>query len=457
VRACLVIAGLLILLGPASAHGQNRAIETGARDPYLGFPGSSGSVAGPFFAGTELVWAEVDPPRRTIAVVAGGPRGRRVIDRHPYEEREFDLDVAEGRVALAEYTRETPPRSALRAGPVAGPLSLVEGTCGVRPFVARAAFGVHCPAVLFHEWAIEVHDAAGVRRYGTPQPDDAQIEGDLIAFHQPAPGFPGADLVVLRRATEEEVLRVKRETGLFDLAADGTVAYTWAYRSRQVRVASPRRPTPKVIGLPFAPDEVRLGGDRIAVRQRDAASPEGQSVSRFAVLERSSGRIVAGHRVRRADRGWDFDGERLAWAEKPCMRAYVMVWDVDRRPPAPPAAACEHARPQGAARLYRSGALSLRFACPAGKRECGGLVHAIVRVRNGAGPGRELWLQETPTIVRDPGERWTETWRLGPYTHSLVRRAREATLEATVTRFGGYGRAFSWGPEPRKHTVPLLR
>lgn len=460
----LVVAGLLTLFAPAAASGQNRVVETGARDPYLGFSGGSGSVAGPFFAGSELVWAELSPTHRTIAVVADGPRGRRVLDRHAYREEEFDLDVAEGRVALAEYTRgPESPSALLRAGPLAGPLSVVEGTCGFSPFVARDAFGVHCPGVLFHEWAIEVHDAAGVRRYPTPQPDDAEIEGDLLAFHQLSPGGRGIDLVVLHRSTERELLRVKRETGLFDLAADGTVAYTWAHLSRQVRVASPRRPEPRVYDdLPFAPDQVRLGGDRVAVRYRETASfnsGESSFLSRFAVLERSTGRIVATHRVRRTELDWDFDGERVAWAVKPCMRAYLVVWDVDERPPASPASPCVHARPQGAARLDDEGVLSVRLACPSGRAECGGFVRATVRLREADGRTHDVHQgPDSALVARDAGDRWTATWRLNPTTLAAVRRARQASVRVAVTRVGGYGRMSSYGgSEPREHLVPLVR
>ncbi|HEX2085328.1 MAG TPA: hypothetical protein VHF89_06560, partial [Solirubrobacteraceae bacterium] len=461
-RPTLGLACLLALLAPAAAHGQNRAVETGARGPHLGSAGYPGSVAGPFFAGRELVWAEVDP-RRTLAVVAHGPGGRRVIDRRPYEGDEFYLDVDEGEVALAQYVRAEHYRSVLRAGPLTGPLTVVERTCAFSPLVARGALGGGCPATLLHENAIEVHEAAGVRRYLTRSPAEAEMEGDLLGVHQESRAGRSVDLVVLRRSTGEELLRVHGETGQFDLAPDGSVAYTWAYRTRQVRTASPPRPKPRVIdNLPFAPDEVRLRGDRIAVRARETASfnsAEGQFISKFAVLDRRSGRVLASHSVRRTDRDWDFDGERLTWVAKPCMRSYVVTWDVDRPPPAEPAAPCVHARPRGPARVDADGVLSVPLFCPPGGGECGGVVEAVVRVRDeGERPRYVHRWSVPPIIVRSPGTRWTATWRLHGRTLEAVRRARDAEVVATITRFGGTGPTATWGgSEPREHTIPLVR
>jgi hypothetical protein len=142
------------------------------------------------------------------------------------------------------------------------------------------------------------------------------------------------------------------------------------------------------------------------------------------------------------------------------MRSYVVVWDVDDPPPAAPAASCTHALPQGPARLDAEGVLSVPLSCPPGGRECGGVVQAVVRVRDPGERPRYVhrWSRAWPMIVRSAGERWTARWRLYGRTLEAVRRARDAEVVATITRFGGYGpTASAGGSEPRKHAIPLVR
>ncbi|HEX8206058.1 MAG TPA: hypothetical protein VF587_08375, partial [Solirubrobacteraceae bacterium] len=84
-RGVLLTTVVLLAAGAAPAGGQVRVIPT-----------DGGGIAGPRFAGEEVVWAQAMPGRE-IVTFAEGPAGRRVLDRQPAGEqdwwgtRRFDL------------------------------------------------------------------------------------------------------------------------------------------------------------------------------------------------------------------------------------------------------------------------------------------------------------------------------------------------------------------------------
>ena len=454
----VLLACLVTLLPAAPAFADSRVIPTEARDPALpSLVDRASPFAGPSFAGDEVVWAEVDDGN--LAVVADGPAGRREVDRWAYDPgRFFALDVAEGRAALASYVRECPPtddvddtcgrymgqqpaRFSLRAGPLAGSLTAVSGLCGaLRPLVSASATGADCGGD-----TVETLEGDGApRRFRTISADRAAIAGDVVAFRQVEDGR--ATVVVQRRTSGEVLLRVPGVLGdALDVAADGTVAYS--LEGARVGWASPAEPASHVLDVPVRPDDVKLAGTRIAVRERGRFVLSGPT--RFAVLERD-GRVVATHDTT-TDLGWDFDGGRLTWARRPCARYLVVAWDLAGPPPGDPGAACARAVPlTRRARMTRDGRIRLRLACPRGAAECAGSLQVTVRTRRRSGrivdgyvPGVEF--------ARDAGERWTQRVRLDGASRRAIRRARAAWLRVGLAVLDA-DRA-GW----RYHTVPIAR
>src|SRR3712207_1438934 len=106
-RRTLLLIALVLLATTGTAAAQNRVIPAfdGEAPPLLLGTDLAPMLDGPFLSGEDVVWLE----RRQglLAIVADGPRGQRDLDtstREPGPEPlQFDLDVAEGRVALSSF------------------------------------------------------------------------------------------------------------------------------------------------------------------------------------------------------------------------------------------------------------------------------------------------------------------------------------------------------------------
>lgn len=456
----IVLVAALVL--PAAASAQSRVVETGSRFPYppLGHH-LPAHLSGPVFSGDTIAWAERRRREGTRVVVALGPDGRRrIVDRRKDSRRLFRLSGGEGRLALLTWSMDCPPgadvdsdcvrymgaepsKMALNAGPVSGPLTPVTGTCGpLSVAVAARALGVRCGPL-----AGEVLEADGTRRtYETGgSTGDFRVAGDFAAFIRVEERAPV--LVVVRRATGEVVVRVPGTAApSFDLAPDGTVAYRLG--DRRIGWSSPAEPGVHPIDLAHDAHELRLGGHRIAVRSRTADFVGG----RFAVLERD-GRTVAEHEVAIESppehEMWDFDGRRLTWAQRPCSRSYVVVWDVATPAPVLPGTGCTRAVPRGRIAHLNKRRLRIPLRCPGdAEAGCGGFVQPLVNtVRGGATDVIYLRSPEREALFdRDAGTMWHQTFRLSRREAAKVRRSRRAWLTLIVSTTGH--------PE-RRYRIPL--
>jgi hypothetical protein len=80
-------------------------------------------------------------------------------------------------------------------------------------------------------------------------------------------------------------------------------------------------------------------------------------------------RTLAGDEVARFDDpavvGLDFDGDRVAWLTRPCVRGALIVWDLEGTPPAMPGGQCPFPRLDlAAARIDERRRLRLALECP---------------------------------------------------------------------------------------------
>ncbi|MDQ5808110.1 MAG: hypothetical protein M3320_05475, partial [Actinomycetota bacterium] len=364
------------------------------------------------------------------AVIAEGPAGRRVLHASAEPRSNFQLHVNEGRAVLhafsiecpytddpddpcGRYRGEYPRRFLTHAGRVDRSLAPVASPCespNVR--IAATALAGGC-----YGWTVREEDGTERRFPG----HDAELAGDLIAQHE----AHGGGIVMRRRATGEEVLKVPAPTeSAMALAADGTLAYDLG--ERRIGWSSPSEPEVHAIDVPVRVDDVRLAGDRIAVRGDEGGVP-----TRFAVVDRG-GAVLGTREADVTEAGWDFDGRRVAFVRRPCSRAQVVVWDVGDRSITDPASGCTPFAPTTAsARLPRSGRLRIRLACPAAAPiGCGGFIGIDMRYVTRGGARRRAHPIYSSLVDLDPGQILTRGVFFG---QSDLRRARRAHLRLTVT------------------------
>lgn len=446
-RRALALLALLAL--PPAAVADERVIPAGTRhapavEDFL-FPNV---LSGPRLVGDEVVWAV----RRgeEIVVMADGPRGRRVISRRPgrepgvarpgrtLPERHFSVAADPSRVAIStwamlcdddadescgRYMQQSPQRTELLAGPLAGPVVALRNVpCAVvRAESAGEAVGGDCwPFGGFPSFYLRAADGTEQRfAAASSEQPIGSLAGDLLAVR--SIGADGAPAVsVARRATGQELYEVGGDVAHFDLAPDGTLAYV--FRDGRPAWSSPSQPG--VHALPGAPvTDVVIAGDRVALRTR----PPFTTFARFLVAG-LDGRPIASHDTNAAVASFDFDGRHLAYARHPCVRPEVRVWDTTEMPPrALRVAGC--AMPSVARRrlrVTRAGIVRVPFACRArGRAGCAARVVATARLRGRRGGlgARDLLVTD---VLLEPGARTTRTVRLG---RRAVARARSGRLE----------------------------
>jgi hypothetical protein len=435
----LALAVVLALALPAAAPAASRLVDTGVRQPYP--VGDPAPFAGPVLVPGGVAWATRD--RTGPLVAADRPDGRRVVDRLPATAEELVLASGPDRLAVlgfriacpdeddpesacSRYRGEYPIDFVLRAGPPDGPLAPFGNGCAT-----VAADAVRDAVVLDCSPSIVVERDGPARRLPFPSPQP-RLAGDLLSHAlTTAPAGTENGVVVEDRRSGGERLRVLTPVTAHDLAPDGLVAI--AVPDRPVLLlASPSAPTPREVALPAPAVDVRLGGDRIAVRLAAGASG-----ARFLVLDRD-GRPVADHISASARRGWDFDGERLTWAQRPCARVAVAEWPVDEAPPGDLPGAC--GLPVVAAPRLRVGAdrrLALPLRCPGtATGGCVANVSTFVAARNAR--GRVVRADALPLrlVLLDRGERRVLSRRLGRGELRRLRGLRRLRLDVRAGPVG---------------------
>ncbi|HEX8206150.1 MAG TPA: hypothetical protein VF587_08835 [Solirubrobacteraceae bacterium] len=438
-RACVIAAALLC--APAAA-AQTQRIETGSRAAPAMWPGPN-HFAGPRFAGDEILWAE--RAGRQLAVVADGPGGRREVGRVPGFDadtglgRSFFLDAADGRVALASYRdpcwyddckyagSDLSRRGEFHTGLLAGPLERIETVPDEWCHGARAGGGA-AAAECFDRF--EVREADGARRTYRTRSTRAplgSLAGELVALRD-----GDEALVVRRRATGEELLRVNEAAGSFDLGPDGTLAFVRA--NGEPAWASPADPA--VHPLPGGPaTDVVLAGDEVALRRKEGG------FSRFQVV-RLDGGFGSSHDASATEGGYDFDGRRIAYVRRPCTRAEVRVFDTEATPPRQEllVVGCEPPEASIRRRVARDRRVSVAFRCPAPRRGAAGCyagadAQLVWRDRRGRRHRSSLTSRHRPVML-EFGERTSLTFGLRP---RHLARARRGGLVLVLGVYSGGG------------------
>ena len=386
----LALLGALFLVLAAPAAAENRVVPVFGGQPPTRVDGDDlvPVLDGPFLSGEDVVFTERRLGR--LAIVADGPRGRRDLDVSTTEPGpeplEFDLDVAEGRLALtswhftcrgdlncSRYDAGVPDHFTTLLGPVDGPFRRLDTSCGTATAdVAATAFAGVCMI----SGGRELHEEGGAapRKLEGNVFLPPQVAGDFAAEAVASGSATG--IRVLRRPGLEEAYRVDAPIRAYDLLPDGALAYG-VRGTPDVGWSSPADPA--VHRLPVGAEVlgVAAAGERIATRAEGG---------RMKVIDRA-GATVAEVTDPAAIASFDYDGTRLAWARRPCSRMSIVVWDLAQPQPALAGNDCTMpGHGTGRLRLGVNRRVVVTITCPAAAPEgCAGVTGLSVYLRRRAG------------------------------------------------------------------------
>ncbi|HEX8121159.1 MAG TPA: hypothetical protein VF549_07825 [Solirubrobacteraceae bacterium] len=436
-RRLFVLALATASLAPATAGADSAVVPVAPGDeaspPYF-VANQVTRLAGPFLAGDDVVFLE--RRLRRLTLLADGPAGRRelfALREDPADPRSFSLDVAEGRIALttfrfscngdldcARYRAESPRDWVVVTGPTSGPLHGVPmggGTCSLLGADAAAdAIAGTCGG---SRWAI-YQDGGGGKEYSAPILSAPQIAGGYAAAPLGGENGETRGLQVLHRPGMEEAYRIDAPVEAFDLAPDGSVAYTLRDEAA-AGWSSPADPAVHRLALPAAATGVSQAAERIAVRMGTNRD------ERLLVLDRA-GAVLGDVTEPAATAGFDYDGARLAWAREPCTRQSVVVWDLSDPVPKRRGDACS--APVTRTRrvnLQPDRSVVVRLVCPAtAPAGCAGATGLTVYVRSRASERRRIGGSTAHSFDLLPGQLVDMRVRVA---RKALRRARIARLE----------------------------
>jgi hypothetical protein len=364
---------LILIMGSfaaAAVPGASEAVSYKISIPLT--PGRS-DVAGPVFAGDNLIWGRGAPGGYEI-VTEGSMhevqklriRGARHLYSPSFGAR---ITASARRIGLSLGISNCKDASACKyeadetifdggfAGTLAHPFGRVAvctrydsryGDEGTPPPVA-----VSDDIVAYDDChVVHVHDyfpGAQAASREVPGGVGISLAGDYIAVDRSAQ----AGVVVTNWRTGQDLYSVKTDS--FDVQDDGKLAFTTA--DGKLAWMSPGDPVQHVV---VAHDTAaQIVDDRIAYEASDA---DGFGT---ALEERDlEGRLVAAARDDAIYSGFDFDGSRLTWITKPCVSAAVVVWDGVGRPPALRGQCPIPRYVRGSARLDARRHLFVRLRCP---------------------------------------------------------------------------------------------
>ena len=427
-RRPLVILGALagLLTGPAAAHaGDSLVRESG-----------TALLAGPELAGGAAVWVEARKDGH--AVVRGGGTAGRPVAIHRYVGVSGEQpEIAGAPDGVAVHRRGRSAEEVL-LGSASGPLRTV-AACragsargGDAPCAAPPCPGSPLPALsLTREGTVawrfrcsgplRVRDAAGAQRTvvvgAAPR-----VAGGFVASSERTPA--GGEAVVVRSLADgAERLRVAGAIREFDVGEDGALVFVTLTNfdprnaESDIWLATPDAPEPRLLAHVPGDAVARLAGDRIAWSAQDTSG-----FPRVDVVRRDGTPVAGGRAESLVERqGFAFDGERLAWALRPCGRFRFAVWSLAGLPPGQPAG-CGRLTLRSA--RWTRGRRAVRFVLRCAGAPAGGCSTGLqVTLRRG---GRRLAaLERGAPISVEPGRRAVVVLK-------APRRARRATYARVV-------------------------
>lgn len=379
------VIGSLVLAAPA--HAESGLVDLGVE--HLS--------AGPVLAGDRVAWATFAAPgevdlhlsrfdgsdRRTVRVAVRGtaaaPAGGSVSSDLVLaaSERRWALRVVRTHCAdesACKYQQNRTIHSAVLSGSLGERPERVTGCDGVeecRPCdTDRGSLDVSADAIAYDEPCRR--GVATVRDFapGAVTPERSFSGAGAIRIAGRFAAIERSNLEVhdwtsgeLRFALDE-----RRYNDHFDVQEDGTLAYTQLVGEfdGELAWASPEEPYAHRVGVRGGdPFMYGIAKGRIAFsrqHERDVSSHlgvVGLGGDRRALVRPSAEFIPA-----------TFDGERVAYAQRPCAVTGLVVWDLTGQPPALPRDGCPPMRlASSRARLdLANGRLSVRLRCPAQPR-----------------------------------------------------------------------------------------
>lgn len=201
----------------------------------------------------------------------------------------------------------------------------------------------------------------------TEQPNTLDLAGSHVALA----GFfaKPPELRVYDTGTSEVVNTLKHNFAQFALQSDGKVALAQTEQlSSDCRIEWFTRTDPTPHRIEFCPrGRIRMAGDRIAFDRAEGTAAVSLNVTTLDGQRRAFTIFEPG----RGLTGFDFDGSRLAYASRGCIRDDDAVWvddlqspDVDS--PVVEGGPCTAAVLTKTARADRKGLLRVRVSCPEG-------------------------------------------------------------------------------------------
>jgi hypothetical protein len=386
-----VVCSLAALTGSAQAAGRLIRIHNpNGRSARL--------LAGPVFAGENLAWSgRVRFDRYHVTTLGGGTRTTQFIDvdvPRGSQISRMNLEASAARVgvgldvercdALCLGSRTGEPTiefegalTAARAQPFGPPLT----DCNVSPDSGGSPprIDVTGDALVWPlcGGGLRVHDyalGASPAERDFPSFYAGRIAGSFLLARDQERTYQSStdDLVLVDWRTGAELLRITQPGALdpgsvvaYDLQGDGKlVTLEQAPGENRYRLfwRVQGDPAKHPIGRALAgrPGMVRVATDRVAFTR----VPLRNDRVEYGVRSLGGQTLLA---QRHVEGGYelDFDGERLAWATRPCGLAALAEWDLQGAPPRLPAGPCPFPRVvSGSARLGPKHHLKLELACP---------------------------------------------------------------------------------------------
>lgn len=432
----LCLAGVLVALlcGPAPAA---TVVDLG-RGPG-GITAPAPTLVGPTPAGTGMAYVFGTPATGFSVGVAPAAGARREIGR---VARSIDPSIAlassSGLVAVSwidvdcreEFACHYEPvivGDALVAGPLSGPLAAI---CGSACAPSYACVGRHMSAasaaLLVQDacnGAATLIDSRGARQLGVRR---AAVSDTSLATATDT----GPVTVARPDGTPRYTAPAVRNLSGIALDAAGALAQ---FDGRTLSISTAAQPTPRAV-LSFG----EIGGTLLGGgAQRFAlAKPRGHGSRVFVVGE--DGATTAPVDLPSAVLDVAFDGQRLTYGVRTCAATRLVSLPIGETPPAVPRCTAPVLRTRSAT-VARSGAMTLRFACPpSAPAGCAGALTATARRprigRRENGAARYYRLADL-SLRMNPGESGAARAVLAPGARRWARAHRRGL--AVVVTAGG--------------------
>ncbi len=473
VRFALLFAASLVAFG-GTADAESRLIPLALPpDAAPGGLASPASFAGPVVAGDRVVWA-VRTPKGAVTVRVAESDGRTVdilrlrADRSDYGA--ISLEAAGARVALARSGERCsdldcrylfPVTEDVWSGVVGEPLARLEG-CGTpgpscRTEETRCRGGATSLSPTHYASStcrgLELRELASATTRRFEDEHEPRLAGRYLAsIRNPASRAEPPELRV--RDLQADALAYRVELARSDvphpnrvavhLQADAKVVLAWFDgQRRRIAWASPAEPVLHAVDAPGEPGG--LARDLVAYRRFGGVLQPQSEVGLVGLDGRIAARFTFTAPFGGLSYGLAWDGERLAWAQRPCETVFIAVVDLARAepPPSPSGAPCPRAKivTRKPVRVDRAGRFSVTLSCPAEPAlGCAGTLRLVASApgragrRRGAGSDGRFSLAFLGYAIQ-PGGSQRLPVRLSRGGLAFVRTAKRPTVQATAVAY----------------------